>query len=340
MGGIAAPKALQLGANLLGDEDRARLTRAVTLIHEGRSMSSALQEAQLADPVAASMLAVAERTGALAEILGAHRRISRIPPAALRRADQPPVRADPDDRDRPGHRRHRRADVPADLRSGLQPPMNRSRAITMSIIMSSGFSKHTESAGPRRLDAALVQEALKQRRDALAHRLAGRTAGRERGSAAARRGQVLRCAGAAHCRLRELRPDFSLVSFAECQRRNCLVGRHGDEEAVDVVLTDPTDTRLRQWLECVSASARPTSRWPPPPTCRPSWSPPRSRCGRWTPSRCSPIAWPPTSRGWRSRCRNIDATESPVVRLVDSTLVRRAAHRRQRHPPGDAARPA
>jgi general secretion pathway protein F len=68
-GGIAAPRALQLGANLLGDEDRARLGRAVALIHEGRSMSSALQEARLADPVAASMLAVAERTGALAEIL-------------------------------------------------------------------------------------------------------------------------------------------------------------------------------------------------------------------------------------------------------------------------------
>jgi general secretion pathway protein F len=70
MGGIAAPKALQLGANLLGEEDRTRLTRAVALIHEGRSMSSALQQTQLADPVAASMLAVAERTGALAEILG------------------------------------------------------------------------------------------------------------------------------------------------------------------------------------------------------------------------------------------------------------------------------
>ncbi len=68
-GGIAAPRALQLGANLLGDDDRARLARAVTLIHEGRSLSSALQEDRLADPVATSMLAVAERTGALAEIL-------------------------------------------------------------------------------------------------------------------------------------------------------------------------------------------------------------------------------------------------------------------------------
>jgi len=68
-GGIAAPRALQLGANLLGEDDRTRLARAVTLIHQGRSISSALQEARLADPVATSMLAVAERTGALAEIL-------------------------------------------------------------------------------------------------------------------------------------------------------------------------------------------------------------------------------------------------------------------------------
>lgn len=68
-GGIAAPRALQLGESLLGDADRERLRRAVQLIHEGRSLSSALQAAQLADPVATSMLAVAERTGALADIL-------------------------------------------------------------------------------------------------------------------------------------------------------------------------------------------------------------------------------------------------------------------------------
>lgn len=68
-GGIAAPKALQLGATLLGDADRARLRRAIALIYEGRSLSHALESAQLADPVATSMLAVAERTGALADIL-------------------------------------------------------------------------------------------------------------------------------------------------------------------------------------------------------------------------------------------------------------------------------
>ncbi len=68
-GGIAAPRALQLCATLLGHEDQLRLQRAVALIREGRSISQALSEAQLGDAVAISMLAVAERIGALAEIL-------------------------------------------------------------------------------------------------------------------------------------------------------------------------------------------------------------------------------------------------------------------------------
>lgn len=82
-GGIAVPRALQLGASLLGDTDRERLRRAVQLIHEGRSLSHALQEAQLADPVASSMLAVAERTGALADIL---ERISQFHESRLQRS--------------------------------------------------------------------------------------------------------------------------------------------------------------------------------------------------------------------------------------------------------------
>jgi general secretion pathway protein F len=68
-GGIPARRALQLAASMLGDDDRNRLARAVTLIQEGRSLSSALQEVRIADPAAASMLTVAERTGALGEIL-------------------------------------------------------------------------------------------------------------------------------------------------------------------------------------------------------------------------------------------------------------------------------
>jgi general secretion pathway protein F len=82
-GGIAAPRALELGASLLGDADQLRLRRAVTFIHEGQSMSASLQAAQLADPVAASMLAVAERTGALADIL---ERIAQFHESTLQRS--------------------------------------------------------------------------------------------------------------------------------------------------------------------------------------------------------------------------------------------------------------
>lgn len=82
-GGIAAPRALQLASGLLGHDDQARLVRALALIHEGRSISSALQLSRLADPVAASMLAVAERTGSLAGIL---ERIAGFHEARLQRA--------------------------------------------------------------------------------------------------------------------------------------------------------------------------------------------------------------------------------------------------------------
>jgi len=82
-GGIAAPRALQLSSTLLGDVDRRRLNQAIQFIHEGRSLSNSLEGAQLADPVASSMLAVAERTGALAEIL---ERIAQFHESRLQRS--------------------------------------------------------------------------------------------------------------------------------------------------------------------------------------------------------------------------------------------------------------
>lgn len=82
-GGIAAPRALELSASLLGDADQARLRRAVSWVHEGRSLSAALSESMLADPVATSMLAVAERTGTLAEIL---ERIAQFHESSLQRS--------------------------------------------------------------------------------------------------------------------------------------------------------------------------------------------------------------------------------------------------------------
>ena len=82
-GGIAAPRALELAATLLGDADQLRLQKAITLICEGRSISGALQDAELADHVASSMLTVAERTGALAEIL---QRIALFHESSLQRS--------------------------------------------------------------------------------------------------------------------------------------------------------------------------------------------------------------------------------------------------------------
>jgi general secretion pathway protein F len=68
-GGIPATRALGLSIELLGSEDQQRLRRAIGLIQEGQSISRALEQSQLGDAVATSMLAVAERTGALAQIL-------------------------------------------------------------------------------------------------------------------------------------------------------------------------------------------------------------------------------------------------------------------------------
>jgi general secretion pathway protein F len=82
-GGIAVARALQLGASLLGDADRTRLQRAVQLIFEGRSLSAALHSAQLSDPVSTSMLSVAERTGALPDML---ERIAQFHDASLQRS--------------------------------------------------------------------------------------------------------------------------------------------------------------------------------------------------------------------------------------------------------------
>lgn len=82
-GGIAAPKALDLASSLLSADDRSKLEAAIVRVQQGEGVSKALQTAGLADPVASSMLTVAERTGALSEIL---ERIADFHEAQLKRA--------------------------------------------------------------------------------------------------------------------------------------------------------------------------------------------------------------------------------------------------------------
>jgi general secretion pathway protein E len=48
--------------------------------------------------------------------------------------------------------------------------------------------------------------------------------------------------------LRQFNPDFSIVGFADCQRRSVVVGRVGGEPGLTWVLCDPTDAALHSWL--------------------------------------------------------------------------------------------
>jgi general secretion pathway protein E len=111
----------------------------------------------------------------------------------------------------------------------------------------------TSAAPPHALDAALVREAIasapaRARIEWLAERLAISP-------------QQLLPRAARHFglepmsidALRRFEPDFTAVSFADCQKRGCLVGRRPGADVPSVVLTDPTDVRLRQWLDAQPA---------------------------------------------------------------------------------------
>ncbi len=54
--------------------------------------------------------------------------------------------------------------------------------------------------------------------------------------------------------LRRIEPAFNVLSFAECQKRTLLVGRRSGSSALTVALSDPTDARLRRWLDAQPAT--------------------------------------------------------------------------------------
>jgi general secretion pathway protein E len=120
--------------------------------------------------------------------------------------------------------------------------------------------------------------------------------------------------------LRRIRPDFGVVSFADCQRKGCVVGRFEGESEITVVLVDPTDTRLRQWLEVrvgqrqidfALAAAGDLAFLTAAEKSVRAMDAVKMKAER------------PASAGdpgLAISISNIDATESPVVRLVDSTL--------------------
>jgi general secretion pathway protein E len=124
--------------------------------------------------------------------------------------------------------------------------------------------------------------------------------------------------------LRSVEPDFTTIPFAECQRRSCLAARMPGAEQLLLVIADPTDVRLRQWLEA---------------RVRRQGSAPRIvMAGAADLQACLAIA-EKSVRAMDSvqiqqaangaadgtllaiSISNIDTTQSPVVRLVDSTLL-------------------
>lgn len=67
--GIALPRAIGMVEGLLGPGEQQRLKQARLDIEHGQSLSTALLAAQLASPVAESLIKVGERSGQLAEML-------------------------------------------------------------------------------------------------------------------------------------------------------------------------------------------------------------------------------------------------------------------------------
>lgn len=67
--GIALPRALRMVGGMLGPGQAARLARCLLAVEQGRSLSVALDEADLATPVAQSLVRVGERSGQMAQML-------------------------------------------------------------------------------------------------------------------------------------------------------------------------------------------------------------------------------------------------------------------------------
>jgi general secretion pathway protein E len=121
--------------------------------------------------------------------------------------------------------------------------------------------------------------------------------------------------------LRTIRPDYRFVSFADCQRRACLVGRFDNDSDLTVVLTDPTDARLRQWLEFrlrghQTSQALTTAANLQAFLVAAEKSVRAMDAVRMQPERTASAG----ENAMAISMSNIDATASPVVRLVDSTL--------------------
>jgi general secretion pathway protein E len=191
----------------------------------------------------------------------------------------------------------------------------------MTISVSPGLSTSGSMPTPRRLDSALVREALQ------------RAGARSRVAWMAEQLDVTEQFLLPHAAkffgtrslskaaLRTLQPDFGPVSFADCQRRNCVVGRVGGESSLTVVIADPTDNRLRQWLEVRLRAREFDFALATETDLRDFLAGAEKNVRAMDAVKMQAERRAASDSGALAiSISHIDTTESPVVRLVDSTL--------------------
>ncbi|CAN5818361.1 GspE/PulE family protein [soil metagenome] len=121
--------------------------------------------------------------------------------------------------------------------------------------------------------------------------------------------------------LRRMRPDFSRVSFAECQRRNCLVGTLDDSALPTVVVADPMDVRLGAWLDARLRQQRTQAALATAADLQAFFVTAEKSVRAMDGVKLqAERSVPAGESGSAISISRIDATTSPIVRLVDSTL--------------------
>ncbi len=121
--------------------------------------------------------------------------------------------------------------------------------------------------------------------------------------------------------LRLLTPDFQVISFADCQRRACVVGHMNAQTEITVVITDPMDARLRSWLEFRLRQHSVQWALATSADLRAFLVTAEKFVRAMDAVKMQPDTEPVTGAGVVAiSISGIDATSSPVVRLVDSTL--------------------
>ncbi|HEV7577992.1 MAG TPA: GspE/PulE family protein [Caldimonas sp.] len=121
-------------------------------------------------------------------------------------------------------------------------------------------------------------------------------------------------------RLRKLKPDYTLASFAECKRQVCLLSAVDDEMHLTVVISDPVDARLRRWLEIRTQGRSVTFGLATRANLLALLAGAEKDVRAMDAVRLQQGRAQATETAISISIAHIDATESPVVRLVDSTL--------------------